>query len=223
MPMTASPPARARKRFTDDTERIVLHGVSWETYAALLEEIGESNVRLTFDEGALEISVAGKTHEKVKKLLARMIEMMSFELDIPISSFGSMTMQAQESNQAVEPDECYYVQSAGDLQAGVDPDPAQHPPDLVIEVDISSHSIAKEPIYAKLRVREVWRFDGERVRSLHRDKDGHYKPRENSLAFPFVKMTDVQKFIERLRNTDESTIMRAWNAWLRKRPRRRGG
>jgi len=35
------------------------------------------------------------------------------------------------------------------------------PPDLVVEVDITHPSLDKFPIYASLRVPEVWRHDGE--------------------------------------------------------------
>ena len=41
------------------------------------------------------------------------------------------------------------------------------PPDLTIEIDISSPSVAKEPFYAALGVREIWRSDGSRIRCLH--------------------------------------------------------
>jgi Uma2 family endonuclease len=37
------------------------------------------------------------------------------------------------------------------------------PPDLVIEVDITSPSLDKFPIYARLGVREVWGYDAARA------------------------------------------------------------
>jgi len=39
-----------------------------------------------------------------------------------------------------------------------------HPPDLAIEIDIASSSLDRLEIYSKLRIPEIWRFDGE---SLH--------------------------------------------------------
>jgi Uma2 family endonuclease len=37
------------------------------------------------------------------------------------------------------------------------------PPDLIVEIDLTSFSLNKFPIYARLGVPEVWRYDGERV------------------------------------------------------------
>ena len=35
------------------------------------------------------------------------------------------------------------------------------PPDLAIEIDMTSPSIPRLPIYCALGIPEVWRFDGE--------------------------------------------------------------
>jgi Uma2 family endonuclease len=37
------------------------------------------------------------------------------------------------------------------------------PPDLAVEVDISHGSRSKFRIYARLKVKELWRFDGKKV------------------------------------------------------------
>ncbi|MBZ5618558.1 MAG: Uma2 family endonuclease [Acidobacteriia bacterium] len=37
------------------------------------------------------------------------------------------------------------------------------PPELTIEVDITSSSLNRFPIFAAVGVAEVWRYDGERV------------------------------------------------------------
>jgi Uma2 family endonuclease len=37
------------------------------------------------------------------------------------------------------------------------------PPDLVIEVDITSPSLDKFPIYARMGIPEIWRHDCERL------------------------------------------------------------
>lgn len=34
------------------------------------------------------------------------------------------------------------------------------PPDLVLEIDITSSSLDKRPIYAAFGVSELWRYDG---------------------------------------------------------------
>ena len=38
-----------------DQQHIVLDGVSWDFYERVLEEIGDRAIRVTFDEGSIEI------------------------------------------------------------------------------------------------------------------------------------------------------------------------
>jgi Uma2 family endonuclease len=87
-------------------EAILLHNVSWETYEALLKDLDEQHLRLTYDNGRLAIVSPLPKHDKVKKLVGRMIEHMSFELDIVVSSFGSTTWKSRKLRKGLEADEC---------------------------------------------------------------------------------------------------------------------
>ena len=51
------------------------------------------------------------------------------------------------------------MRSKEELDLSVDPSP-----ELVIEIDVTSTSIHKDPIYAQLGIREVWRYDGNALR-----------------------------------------------------------
>ena len=62
---------------SDQTERVLLKGIRWSTYEALLEDLVESHIRLTYDRGSLEIMTLSGTHEFSKKDLARMIEALT--------------------------------------------------------------------------------------------------------------------------------------------------
>ena len=46
--------------------RMVLHNVSWKTYEALVEELGEQHLRLTYDQGELEVMAPSRRHESRK-------------------------------------------------------------------------------------------------------------------------------------------------------------
>ena len=53
--------------------KVILHGVSWETYERLLNEHQESRgTRFTYDEGTLEIMVASARHEEPNRDLAEL-------------------------------------------------------------------------------------------------------------------------------------------------------
>ena len=89
----------------------VLFGVSWSTYEALVADLECGGTRLTYCRGALEIMSPSDEHEGIKKALARMIEAMTEELSIPISSGGSTTWKRRDLARGLEPDECYWVQN----------------------------------------------------------------------------------------------------------------
>ena len=55
---------------TGEFDRILLHGVRWSTYEALLEDLEGHRLRLTYDRGRLEIMTLSTPHEWSKKILA---------------------------------------------------------------------------------------------------------------------------------------------------------
>lgn len=213
---------RAASRSTDqdwsieDVQHLYLDGVSWELYEHLLKEVGDRPLRLTYDNGELEIMSPLPEHEQPKRLFGRMVEMLTFELAIPMVSFGLTTFRRKDKTKGLEPDECYYVRNEMAMrgkkrwQPKTDP-----PPDLVIEIDVTSRSVRREPIYAALGVPEIWRYDGKRTECLELHQ-GAYRPREHSLVFPFLRPAELTKFIDMLPKHDETTIMRKFVAWVRK-------
>lgn len=60
---------------------VVLHNVSWQTYQALLADMGEHRAtRLAYDRGILEIKMPSKLHELINRLLERIITTLTEEL-----------------------------------------------------------------------------------------------------------------------------------------------
>jgi Uma2 family endonuclease len=74
-------------------QRVLLQNVSWQTYEALLEEVGGRGTRLTYDNGSLEIMTVSHGHENYGTLLGRFLESLTEELGIPIHSGGSTTFK----------------------------------------------------------------------------------------------------------------------------------
>ena len=99
-------------------------------------------------------------------------------------------------------------------------DPAVHPaPDLAIEVDITSRSIARQPIYAALGVSEVWRHDGEKLVVLKLDQaTSRYSGSDTSSAFPFLSMGEFARWIERMEHEEQTPVLREFQQWVRKLP-----
>jgi Uma2 family endonuclease len=195
----------------------MLHGISWETYEQMLNDIGEQpGLRLTYDRGSLEIMTTSSVHEILKKLLGRMVEMLCFELAIPHKCGGSFTHKREDLLKGIEPDECYWVQNEPvvrgkkEIDLGVDP-----PPDLALEIDVTRSWLDRMTIYAALGIPEVWRYDRQTLRVHVLQPNGEYADSDTSAAFPFLPMAEFARFLEFDERTDELTQMRAFVDWLR--------
>ncbi len=196
------------------TQRVILPHVCWETYERLLADHQESSgLYFTYDQGRLEILVPSLRHEKLKHAIATLVELLAGERNIDIEGVGSTTFRRQDLARGFEPDACFYIAHAAhmrqrqDIDLTVDP-----PPDLVIEIDITSTSLNKMPIFAALGVPEVWRYDGQQVH-MFLLQAGAYTPVEASAAFPGVTREVIGQFVEAsktLKRTDWQHSVRAW-------------
>ncbi|MBA3439287.1 MAG: Uma2 family endonuclease, partial [Pyrinomonadaceae bacterium] len=148
---------------------VVLPNIGWDEYEELLEQIGESRgLRTSYSDGTLQIMVVSSEHEKYAWFIGSLVGAIRLRLRMNILFFGAPTMRKQKRRKGLEPDACFYVQSAGlignrmQLDFGVDP-----PPDIAVEIDIHHGSISKFPIYAALGVPEIWHFDGQQLTIHH--------------------------------------------------------
>lgn len=179
-------------------QRIVLHGISWETYESLLKDHEDKSApRFAYDRGALEIMSPSPEHEMMNRRIASLIIAIMEETEIEAEDFGSTTFRREDLKRGFEPDTCFYIEESAEQMRGkkrldLDVDP---PPDLALEIDITSPSINKFPIYADLGVPEVWRYDGKRL-EVFRLEGGEYKAVSESLALPGFTGGELSKLIE---------------------------
>jgi Uma2 family endonuclease len=219
--MTVAIEKPLEQRHPEPGEAILLHNVSWETYEALLHDLDGQHLRLTYDDGRLAIVSPLPKHDKVKTLIGRMIEQLSLELNIPVSSFGSTTWRRRKFRKGLEADECYYVQSETLVRGREDVDlKSDPPPDLAVEVDVTHHPVNRMKVYAGLGIPEVWVCSFEHVICMHLTK-GRYKPAEKSLAFPFLRPADLERFLALRGTTDETSLLRAFRNWVIKSAKKR--
>ena len=201
---SSSPPAQG----------VVLQGITWETYLKMLAEMGDHRAcRLAYRQGRLEITMPSDWHESSKKLLERMLEALTEELDQPLKSFGSTTLNREDLRQGAEPDSCYYIQSASQI-VGRRIDLERDPPDLVLEVDISSPSTQRMEIYAQLGVAELWRYVQGEVQIL-RLENGKFVACDPSPTFPIVSTVVLNEFLQAAETQDETAWIRSWRCWIR--------
>jgi Uma2 family endonuclease len=210
----ASPISSDRNRLLDQ-QHLVMHDVSWSFYEDLLAQIENRPLRVTFDHGRLEIMAPLPEHEVPKGSIGRLLEAMADELDIPLSGFGSSTFRREDLAAGLEPDECYYLENSARVQGMKRFDPAIYPPpDLAIEIDITSRSIPRQPIYAALGVPELWRFDGFRLLILLL-RSGVYCAVGRSPSFPFLPIDKFGGFVRRMLDEPPTSVVREFRVWVR--------
>jgi len=200
---------------SESETRMVLENVAWDTYVALADQRRGSVPRMTYDNGVLEMMSPKRNHENIGCLIGRMVETYSERKDIEIISVASVTVKRSDLSKAFEADESYYITHAAQLLPKIELDFAvDPPPDLVIEVELTSSAIQKMQLFAAMHVLEVWRHDGESLQ-MHRWVDGTYHLIESSLQLPGLTAYRINetlalrgsmgetKLIQRFRNSIE--------------------
>ncbi|MEP6515915.1 Uma2 family endonuclease [Microcoleus vaginatus] len=195
---------------------ILLNNISWTTYESLLNELAQQRgIRLTYDRGNLEIMTPSAPHEGSKKILGRFVESVTEELNVEIRSLGSLTCRREDLARGLEPDQCYYIQNENVVwdkeQIDLNQDP---PPDLVVEIEVTSSSIDRLSLYASLGVPEVWRYDGNRL-IIYQLEAQEYTERDVSPTFPFLSQVEMLRFLELRRTTKENALIRLFREWVR--------
>ena len=207
------------------TQTIVLSDVSWKTYRAMLADMGDHRVtRLAYHQGVLTLKTPSKLHEIINRLLARIVTTLTEELDLEVVNIGSITLERDDIKAGAEPDTAFYIQNAAQVQ-GLDPQiPEQLPPDLVIEVDITSPSTERLKIYQVLGVREVWQYTKRRgvvfyqlqteEGAVKRSPQSSYIAVDTSIAFPQLTAERLNQLLQQRQTQSENQVIRTVRSWI---------
>jgi Uma2 family endonuclease len=195
---------------------LILHDISWETYEQLLEIFAErSTPRMTYYQGTLELMVPLPEHERYSWTLGRLIVALSEEIGIEIIGLKSSTWRSEPKKAGNEADECFYIQNEalmrGKLTIDLKNDP---PPDLAVEMDLTSSSINKMAVYAELKVPEVWIWKkGKLIINILNDTG--YVESETSLAFGSFPVKELAQFMNLDSEKGENARIREFREWVR--------
>jgi Uma2 family endonuclease len=200
-------------------QQFLLQGTNWQTYEKVLEAIGDRPIRVTYDRGNLELLSPSPIHEIYKRLFGRLLDVLAEELDVYFKACGSTTFRREDLDRGLEPDECFYLACGARVRDWRTIDLTQDPPpDLAIEIDITSSSLNRMGIYAALGVPELWRFDGETLQVYQLGVDGAYSPRPHSLAFPLLPLAEVVSLLQQsVAEADDRVVLKALRTWVRER------
>ncbi len=190
---------------------------TWEAYSLLDEARGEtSNPRLIYADGRLTVVTKGYPHERLKMLLAWMIETMLVELPIEFASIGEMTLKLGNSEEkGVEADAGYYFTNRerllGKRKIVIGVDPA---PDLAVEIVVSHPVEDSLAIYSAFGVSEVWVCREGELTFLIRDDGGRYQPSPRSRWLPFLASDEMSTWLFQEEQLGDRAIRRNFKEWL---------
>ncbi len=198
-------------------ESKIFHDVSWEDFENLLAEMGDNrSSRVAYDQGTLEITMPSQKHEYYKEIIRDLIKYLAEEFDFDCESLGSTTWKRKDLLKGAEPDNCFYIQNEPairEVKPNIDlsKDP---PPDLILEVDYTSPSLNRQPIYAGLGVPEIWIYNMKVLR-IYQLESGKYKETDTSLAFGTFPVKEIPSFIKKNIKASPREFRQSFRAWVR--------
>ncbi|WP_088890554.1 Uma2 family endonuclease [Leptolyngbya ohadii] len=198
-------------------QQILLHKVSWEEFEAIVQELNDRpSLRLAYCDGMLEIMTPLPEHEYFKETIGDAIKDMAEALELDYESYGSTTWRQQAKQAGIEADNCFYFQNEAIVRGRIDLDLAQDPPpDLALEIDVTSKSLARFPIYLRLGIPELWCYDTGKL-TIYRLQDQQYLEVQHSSIFPQLNIQALPQIIEENRALGRLALRRSIRAWVGK-------
>lgn len=199
-------------------DRVVMYNITWQQFENLLVDLGESRAaRFAYDNGTLEIMTPLPEHEYYKETLGDSVKDIAEVLEQDYASLGSTTWKREIKKAGVEPDNCFYFQNEpkirGKLKFNLEQDP---PPDLALEIDITSKSLSRFPIYARLGVPEIWCYDSGELK-IYQLEGKEYIEVQTSSIFPTLPIQEIPELIEKHRYSGRLSLRKAVRAWAREK------
>jgi Uma2 family endonuclease len=199
-------------------DRVVMYNISWQQFENLLADLGESRAaRFAYDNGTLEIMTPLPEHEYYKETIGTSIQDIAEVLEQDYASLGSTTWKREIKKAGVEPDNCFYFQNEpkirGKLKFNLEQDP---PPDLALEIDVTSKSLSRFPIYARLGVPEIWCYDCGELKIYQLDGQEYIEVKTSSI-FPTLPIQEIPELIEKYRYSGRLSLRKAVRAWAREK------
>ncbi|WP_375495869.1 Uma2 family endonuclease [uncultured Nostoc sp.] len=197
-------------------DRVVLYNISWQQFENLLIDLGETRAaKVAYDDGTLEIMTPLPEHEYYKEIIGDIIKDTAEVLELDYECYGSSTWKRELKKAGIEPDNCFYFQNEalirGKLKFDLNQDP---PPDLALEIDVSSKSLDRFPIYARLGVPEIWCYDSGEIK-IYQLQGEVYIQREISVVFPNLNIQEIPSLIERYRMAGKRFFRQSIREWVR--------
>ena len=187
---------------------------TWEEYQTVSQQRGDGSIpRLKYRHGELLLMSPLPQHGKDAHILANVITTLLDHLEREYDAFTPVTMELPEES-GIEPDYCFYIDNweavLGKKRINWRIDP---PPDLVLEIDITSYSDVND--YLPYRVPEVWLFKRDRLR-IYQLQGNTYSLQTQSRYFPDIDLpSTIDRALKLAYDRNTSTAIRDLRQRLR--------
>ena len=195
---------------------VTLRYQTWADYEAILESRRDNAaIKIRFDASTQEISIMAPMagHGRRIDILADLVKALLRHQNRDWDSAHPITLKRMKAGGA-EPDACFYIQNwqalLGKERLDLSQDP---PPDLAIEVDVTS--LTSLSIYRVLTVPELWIYR-QAVLSIYVLTSNGYVDAPTSPTFPDFDVKNILPgYIERAWSAGSSIALREFNAFLK--------
>jgi Uma2 family endonuclease len=168
---------------------VVRMPASWQDYQQLSQQRGDSGLpRLKYRSGEVLLMSPLAQHGRDANLIADIVKAILDHQGQEYDAFTPITMDLPETA-GIEPDYCFYIDHwqavSGKKRIDWEVDP---PPDLIIEVDVTSYSDVND--YLPYRVPEIWLFKFNQL-EIYGLNNGRYELQLYSRYFRDLNLQDI--------------------------------
>ncbi|MFN6515999.1 MAG: Uma2 family endonuclease [Nostoc sp. CreGUA01] len=162
---------------------------TWQDYQGLSQQRGDNSIpRMKYQNGELLLMSPLPKHGRDAHLIASIITTLLDNLGREYDAFTPVTMEIPQES-GIEPDYCFYINNwqgiSGKEQIDWSNDP---PPDLVLEIDVTSYSDVND--YLAYRVPEIWLCRKKQL-SVYQLQGTEYITQTQSQSFPDINIQDI--------------------------------
>jgi Uma2 family endonuclease len=166
---------------------------TWQEYLQIRQQRGDGSIpRIKYCHGEVLLMSPMAAHGRDASLLADVAKALLDHEGREYDSFTPVTMELPEES-GIEPDYCFYIDNwqaiSGKQRINWQEDP---PPDLVIEVDVTSYTDVAD--YLPYQVPEVWLWK-KQVLKIYRLQNGEYALQDSSMFLPSIDLPEVLQIV----------------------------
>ncbi|CBN57383.1 MULTISPECIES: Uma2 family endonuclease [Kamptonema] len=188
---------------------------NWQFYQTLVQQLGDRQIpRIKYRPGEILLMSPLPIHGKQANIIADVVKVLLDYLGVDYEAFTPITIDLPEVR-GIEPDYCFYIDNCAAIVGkdrigwGVEP-----PPDLVIEVDVSSYTDVDD--YLPYQIPEVWLFKKNRL-IIYSLQDDRYSESLTSRYFQNFNVSEiVAECWQMLRDRSTSAVIRELRQKLEK-------